>query len=361
MANLFRTDFYGWRSVAGLSNVTVRQKFSNHTLFFLDYNVSSNQRFLLPPEDTPFQLRMGNGPLNVRSLYGYVNHMEDRVNEEGERITRVVGIGTSKVMNTASMSSWEGQTRTGIIRDLATRHRLRSVVHSHPEVLGSWSSGGMTDFKVAQTLAEEMGYRLWIDGATLWLLDPQMALASASSMSTRVVKTDQQRAGQVFKGSNVPGQVQASKRTVQYGVDPTTNEVIVSTSGDRSLPVEVLNDPVSSHGEAGYTADSLQRKRQDQASVTMTIEGDMLLTPGAPVRFESTTTHTSQRGLWLINEAVHEVSSSGFTSTLSASRDRDRALLSRVPDVLRREGVLATAVIRNGKTWEANTQERVYA
>jgi hypothetical protein len=360
MANMFRADFHGWRAVSGLSKVTIRQKFGNHTLFFLDYNISTNQRYLLPPENTPFTVWFGIGPLGVRTAYGYVNHLEDRVAGDGHRYTRLVGIGTSKVLNTSIPTSWNGLSRTGIVREIAARHRLRSVIHSHESVLDTWSSGSLTDFRAVNNLADEVGYRLWVDGATLWLLDPHLVLASASPVSTKLVSFRQQRDTQVFKGSNVPGQVRASKRTVQYGVNATSNEVLVSTGGDPNLPVEMLVDPVTTYSDAQLTAIANQTAMQDQSVISATIDGDATLTPGAPIRFNSNAKTFDQAGLWLINETTHEIGAEGFTTSLSASRDKDRLMLSRVPDVVRREGNVSRAVIRNGRTWEAEIQERIH-
>jgi hypothetical protein len=357
MANLYRADFYGWRTVTGLSKVTIRQKFGNHTLFWLDYAISENQRYLMPPENTPFSTRFGAGPLGTRTVYGYVNHLEEKVDGTGRRFTRLVGLGTSKVMNTTTPSAWEGHTRTGIIRDIGARHRFRTVVYSHPEVLEMWVTGAMSDFRAINTLADEIGYRVWVDGATLWLLDPHLVLASASAASTKVVRLPQQRSAQVFKGSNVPGQVKASKRLVQYGLSRSTNEVLVSTSGEVGQPVEMLTGPVSSYTEAQFAANGAQKAMQDQASVTVSFDGDASLSPGSPVRFDASVPSPDQIGLWLVNEAIHEISSDKFTTTVTATRDQSRQPMSRVPDLVRREGILAKAVVRNGMTWEAETQE----
>jgi hypothetical protein len=359
MANLFLADYHGWRAVAGLSKVTVRQKFGNHTLFFLDYSISKNQQHLLPPEGTPVQVRFGSAPLGVRTAYGYVNHLEERVDEENRKFTRLVALGTSKVMNSVTPTSWVGHTRSSILRDLGTRYRFRTVMHSHPEVLETWASGALTDFRVANLLADEIGYRLWVDGATMWMLDPHLVLASASTTSTKVVHLSQQRKSQVFKGTNVPGQVKASKRLVQYGVSRTTNELVVATSGDTSLPVEMLSGSAASYTQAQFAAEGTQKSMLDQAVVDASFDGDATITPGSPIRFDQTATSRDQMGLWLVNEAVHEISGEGFTTRISGSRDKDRVMTSRVLDVVRREGSLSRAVIRNGKTWEAEMQERV--
>lgn len=360
MANVYRVDFHRWRYVSGLTKVTVRQKFGNHSLFLIDYAISSKQRHIIPPENTPFTIQLGTGPLGVQSLYGYVNHMEERVDDSGQRLARVVGIGTSKVMNSAAPTSWAGHTRSSIVRDIATRHRLRAVVHSHPEVLETWSSGAMTDFQVLKTLSDESGYRVWVDGSTVWFLDPVRALASASVRSTPLVRLNDPTSAEVLKGSNVPGQVKATKRVVQYGLDPTTNEVFKATSGDRRDPVEMLSGAVNTWTDAEFTTAATLRNRLDTAALKATLVGDSSVVPGAPVRFDGTGS-PDRVGLWLVSEAEHEISSQGFTTTITATRDRDRPMNSKTPDILQREGVHNRAVIRNGRTWEAMVQEKVHA
>lgn len=361
MANMLRADFYGWRNVGGLAGATVRQKFGNHTLFFLDYNISQNQRFLLPPENTPFQMVMGSGPLTTSTFYGYVNHHEDNVDPTGKRITRLVGIGTSKVMNTASLTTWQGQSRSGIVREIGARHRFRTVVHGHNEGLEHWSTGTMSDWKAANALADEIGYRLWVDGPTMWLLDPQKTLASASVSTTKTVRRSAQTDANVFRGSNVPGQVAASKRLVHYGVSGTSNGLVAASTGDPDLPVEMLSAPISTYSEAQFAAQAEGRIRGDQAVVDSTIAGDPTLTPGTPIRFAEDEGTSEQSGLWLINYAEHTLTQREFSSRISASRDVDRPLLSRIPDIVRRESAQAKAVVRNGKTWEAEVQEHVHA
>lgn len=361
MANVFSADFLGWRSVADLRGITVMQKFGNHTLFFLDYHMSRNQNLLLPPKDTPFTVRMGSTPLGVRTFYGYVNHLEESVDSSGRAVTRLVGLGTSKVMNSMSMMTREGQSRTGIAQAIATSHRLRSVVHHHPEVLDMWHAGDKTDFQALNDLADAMGYLAWVDGATMWLLDPVRVLATASTLSTKTVGKGQQKESRVFKGSGIPGQVSPDRRIVRYDISPSSPEVLTSTAGDRGQPVEVLSRPSGAFGAADYATEAMLRKRKERVSTEALLEGDATLSPGSPLRFLSDVASPDQIGLWMVNSATHEISASGFTTRVTATRDHDRPLRSNVPDVVRREGTLAEAVARNGRTWEAKVQERIDA
>jgi hypothetical protein len=361
VANLYRAEFYGWKTVSGLLKVTVVQKFGNHTLFHLDYNISNNQRYLLPPENTPVAVRYGSGPLGVRTTYGYVNHLEDRTDEEGKRYTRIVCVGTSKVLNTATMSTWYSTSRSGVVRSIGERYRFRTVVHNHSEVLDMWATGDMTDFRAINEIVSQIGFRLWIDGATLWMLDPQRVLSSASAASTKVINAKNKRSVSVFKGSNVPGLVPASKRTVQFGVNQSSNEIIETRAGDHTLPAQVLTNPVSGYSKAKYATDGAARAMADQTAMSATLSGDATITPGSPLKFNFADSTPDQYGLWLVNEATHVVSNEGFTTSVSVSRDVNRQATSRAPDLVRRESVDARAVVRDGATWEAERQERIDA
>jgi hypothetical protein len=176
-----------------------------------------------------------------------------------------------------------------------------------------------------------------------------------------VVGNKDQRESKIFKGPNVPGQVPPNKRTVQFGVSRGTRGVVEATSGDRGLPVEIITNPVGGYGEAKYDAAGAQKSMMDQAAMTATFTGDATITPGSPIRFDASHTAPDQIGLWLVNEATHTLSNTEFVTTVSASRDTNRRVTSRVPDLVRREGGLAKAVVRNGVTWEAEMQETLDA
>lgn len=361
MSNVLQAGFYRRRAIDGLQRVTVRQKFSNHTIAFLDYKFDNHRDYLLPPENTPTTIRWGSGPSGVRTTYGYINHYETTAGEQGEALTRMVLVGTSKKMNAVNTSTWQGQSYSAVARDIVTRHRLRSVIHDHPFVLENWATGTRSDFQSLKALADEVGYVLWVDGSTAYFLDPTRVFQDASSMSTPRVKNQVIRKAQVLGGSNIPGEMRSSSRRVQYGLDLRTNEFFTATSGDITHPTEVTTATVNTFSEAQQVADAAERKQREYYVLKATLDGNAALYPGAVVQVESGRVNRDQEGLWLTTEATHEITTTDFETQIVATRGADQFPAMRVRSTVRGASGLMPAVVRDGVTWEAALQEHIHA
>lgn len=360
MPNVLQASFPRRNNVRGLEKVTVRQVFDHHTLAFLDYQISDKKDYLLPPENAPVQIRWGSSPVGVRGFHGYVNHYETLPDAAGRAMTRLVAIGTSKRMNTMNTSSWQGATRSAIVRDIAARHRLRSVVHDHPYVMEHWATGTRSDFACLKVLAEEIGYRMWVDGATVWFLDPTKMLRTASTMVTPHLSGRDIRHIEVLGGSNIPGVIEASRRRVQFGLDYNTNEFFEVSSGSPGDPTEVIPNAVTTLSEAQQIEDAASRKQRDNLALKATINGNARLYPGALLRVESGRVNNDQGGLWLVNETTHEITQKDFTTRLLGTRSQGQFPLVRTTSTLREAPGLTQTVIRDGVTWEAALQEHVH-
>lgn len=357
MSNVARVSYRNHRAINGLRRVTVRQKFSNHTLAFLDYQFAYRSEYVLPVEGTPVSVIWGSTPTGRQTTYGYVNHYESFSDENEIMYTRVVVVGTSKPMNSTHTKSWAGQTRSSIVRDIAAQHRLRSVVHDHPFVVENWATGTRSDFQSLKALAEEAGYLLWVDGATLWFLDPDKTLMTASSMSTPVIQRSAMRDVRVLGGSNIPGEVTSSARRVQYGLDYRTNEFFAATGGDVNDPVQVGDGSVTSFADAQALMTAASRKQRNYYVLKAKVDGQSEAYPGALVRVQSGRVNSDQAGTWLVTEATHEITSDDFITNFVATRSVDSE--SHVRSTARGASGTTTAVVRDGSTWEAELQEQI--
>ncbi len=360
MRNVMAAQFHKRRSLSNLRKITVRQKTGNHTVTFLDYEMLRRNEYLLPPENTPVTIRYGLGANNVDVEYGYVNHYETTVGSDNKTLTRMVVLGTSKPMNGMTSSTWSATSRSAIARDIATRHRMRSVIHDHPYLVENWATGNRTDFQALRALADEAGYDFWVDGATVYFLDPERIVTTASSMSVRAVPPKDVHRIQVLGGSNIPGEIEPSRRQVQYGLDYRTNEFFTATSGDPVDPTKVSGASVNTYSEAQEVADSQTRRQGHYYTLRAEVEGDVKMRPGALSRFNSGRINTDQAGLWVASEAVHEVTSNTYTTELVASRGRDQRPLSRTRTTSRGITSRPRAVVRDGLIWESALQEHVH-
>jgi hypothetical protein len=360
MPNILRVNFHKRGDVRGLDKITIQQKFGNHTLAFLDYRISDRHQYRMPPENAPFEARWGVAPTGVRSYFGYVNHYETVPDNSHAARTRMVALGTSKVMNTTNPASWNGTTRSAIARAFAVRHRLRSVIHDHPSVVEQWSTGVRTDFQSLQALADEIGYSLWIDGSTLYFLDPTKTLRSASTLSAPLIREEDILSVKVMGGNDIPGLIAPAQRQVQYGLDYRTNEFFVATSGDTSLTSRVNSSSVNTFGEAQVSSDALHKKSGDRYVLTATVKGNAKIYPGATVRVAPGRVNNDQEGLWFVSEATHVTTSTNFTTKIVATRGKDMQPLSRVSTPVRGAAEFTPAVVRDGVRWEAALQEHLH-
>lgn len=362
MPNILTAQYQAQKPLTRLRRVVVTQKFGNHTLAFLDYRFTDRKQYVLPREGTPFSARWGAAPLNLGTFYGYVNHYESTASDTGQSQTRMVALGTSQRMNSMTPSTWSDITASTIARDMAKRYKMRSVIHNHPWVMDNWTTGPRTDWRALKDLADEIGYLFWVDGPTLYFLDPTKILASASTLSTpRIRNSDILGPVKVLGGTNIPGLQERTERRVIYGLDYTTNELFEANAGDTSLPTSVLPVNVTNFSQAGQVTSAATRREGDYYTVKMTVKGNAGLFPGRLFQVNSGRVNTDQEGLWVVAEAVHTVTSKDFTTELIATRGTESVLVSRVKTTIRGATEQAGAVVRDGKTWEANLQEHVHA
>lgn len=362
MPNVLNASFYKHGPTHGLRRAVVRQKYSAHTLAFLDFDFVKKAQYVMPPENSPVAVQWGRSPLNTSVFYGYVNHYETVSDRNSSKaMTRLVAIGTSRPMNSAIPSNWTGATRSGIAREIGKRHKLRTIIHEHPYVLDSWATGTRSDFVALQDLADEAGYRLWVDGSTLFFLDPERLLLSPQSRDVPRVFNENVHRIKVTGGSNAPRETESARRQVVYGLDYRTNEFFQATGGDPSLPTEVVYSSANTFDQAADITSASERRRADYYYLDGVVEGSARLFPGAVVLFQDSPRYTDQGGLWVVNSALHEISPQAFTTTLEASRGADQRPVAKTATTIRGTQQFAPAVVRDGSNWEATLQEHLNA
>lgn len=361
MARVMQPMFLRGGSADGLQAITVRHKFGNHTLAYLDFDYQKAKQYVLPPERTPVALRWGKSPLGVSTTYGYVNHYDTTGNDSNTRkdSTRMVIIGTSALMNSTVPTNWETTTRSAIARDIAKRYQLRSVIHKHPAVVGSWASGVRTDLQVLQALAQETGYQFWVDGSTLFFLDPKRIILGAENMTIPYFEKKNIRGSKITGGSNAPNEYGNARRRVIFGLDNGTNQFFVATGGNPVHPVEMLPVRTGSYGEADTLTAAGDLNDMNYYTAEVVVDGNAKIIPGSVVRLAPGNISNDIGGYWIVNQALHEMTLNDFKTTMQLTRTIDQIPGVRTSTIVRGVNLSAPAVIRNGSTWEAEIQERV--
>lgn len=354
MPNVLQHNFGFNAPPTDLRKVTIIQQFGKHTLGLLDFRFRTRMTYT-PATRFPVQVRWGTAPVNLGVFYGYFNHYE-KSEDRNTAYSRLVTVGTSQRMNTTDPRTWNDSTASAIARDFATKYKMRSIIHDHPWVMDTWSTGTRSDWKSLLALAEEIGYEVWVDGASLYFLDPAKVLTSASNLTTPRVRQPDILDAKIFGGNDVPDIITPDRRKVSYGLDYTTNEFFESTSG--SGEAEVVSTSVTTFADA-QQATKAGVVSNDFGAV-MTIKGNAKLHPGSVVAVDSGRVSNDQGGLWMVVAASHVVTRDEFNSTLTLRRGSDVPLLSRVSTTLRGAVEQVPAVVRDGATWESSLQEHVH-
>lgn len=360
MARMIQPTYYGYQTSLVPQALEVHQAFGNHTVVVLDYSVNKRSSYVLPPEKTPVSVTWGTTPNGTKTFYGYVNHYVSDSDSSGIKSSvKVVVLGTSKDMNTAQPTTWQGATRSGVAREIAKRHRLRSVIHPHPVVLETWTTGLRTDFQALQELASESGYRVWVDGATLYFLDPDELMLSSQNQSFPEFFGSDIRDAKLLGGSGAPIDEGVATRKVVYGLDYHNNEFFEAANGNENDPVQVLPVTASAYYEADSWLDAAQKQSSAYYNAELILSGNSDIYPGNLILLGNTKTTTDLSGYWVVLTSTHDISQKDYVTRVNAIRGPDQTPNIRTTGTIQGAVQIMDCVIRDGSTWEATYQEHI--
>lgn len=372
----YRAAFEGGYDVGPLKRIEIREGVGKHQIAILDYNIPGGTYTNLAPEDTPMALRWSTSPVLQRTFYGYVNHHEYiDTNEISSMRLRFYCVGTSQSLNVPYPASWRNVTASYIARVVAERHGLRAIVNNSQEILPYWSAGQDSDFVMMNRLAREMGYRFWVDGATLFFINPEVLLSSPKrglAASYRQDRTlgDQLLQVQTITGSRAPVAGTPAVQQV-FGIDFNGNLIQASSAqplADRGLPIPgnqtVLPRNVNSLGTA--------RRLNEQAAVGGTWSsiqaiavGDARVLVGSLINLYGSALNQTYHGTWLAQDLIHVIApNSGglmeYRTQIELTRNQKSQTLFTTTSTIKDAISEVAAVLRGGKTWESSVLESVY-
>lgn len=355
-----------------ITRAEFRQHDSKHVLALVDLQLEARSH-PAAAELTPVTVDWGR--VNERErFYGYVHHSQV-IAEHGRRTLRYVLIGTSLPMNVVRTRSWKNTTASALARQVFAEHRLRAVVTPHGRHLDFWAQAGVSDFNMLVALAKETGFRLWIDGATGFFVDPTVLLKGPQAASLPVFVQNQQSgfpdtlsSMKITSGTMVPrgddNQTVASSSI--YGLDKRSGGVIRATSlNPASAFGTILSRQVDNFADAQAIADANGLGNRNWITAEATVQGTVLAQPGRLAGFQGTALPSDRTGLWFIEGARHVIVKNAksrrmdYTTTLSVARDTDTNVTIRAVANLTKNRETIPATLRNGKTWEASLLEQI--
>lgn len=350
----------------------VREGFGLHEVAILDLPTPRATLTRPVPEETPVEIQWGWGPQDFRLFQGYVNHPEVVEGDNGAFV-RYMCIGTSRPLNTPSLSSWGNVSASYVAKRVAEKHGLRAVLSKHPEVLPYVTAGNGSDFALLKDLADRVGYRFWITGGTLYFVDP-MTLVRRSRHAPLIEMNSAGgaiRSMDILSGSLVPRRAGHGSVKRIYGINQTTGRLLQSSSSKayRDLGVEAPSGRQILTGSVGSVHDARVLAANDAAKVEwVTAKADIYghrgIRVGGLVDVGGTRLRPEVHGNWLVSGMVHVIEPSEshmiYHAELDLARNSLEDVVYRESDNVSLGGQEVTSSLVSGEFWESEIKGAVY-
>lgn len=366
----------GSRITNYIKRVEVREGYGIHSMAMVDVTTSAATSAY--PELAPVVLDYGRRPNDLVRWYGYVHHSTVLASSSSKTVTtRYVCIGTSLPLNTQRTRSWKNVSPTSIARQVGRQNGLRTIISPSSRRLTYWAQSGQSDFKLLQDLAHEVGFRFWVEGTTLYFLDPRILLLGQKAQNIPVFSKNQQagvmdtlRELSILAGTMVPRQNGTTGTSIISGLDAKTGRVIKASSSSDTGTSPFLNSITTARAVDNYAdAQALMEARTlaSRGWITMqaTLYGTAKIMPGTLVAITGRSLSSDRTGRWMVTSTKHIInrdkSNSGwvFTTTVDAERDQPYAVTFRSDANKRFKFDTVPAVLRNKQFWESSLLEDI--
>jgi len=343
--------------------VKIIQQTNAHAVALLDVvyvgqniaNVKQNSWQYLK-EQTPIQINYGMNPYFVYPFLGYVasyklirTGSDPGYNNLTTTTVQYTITGTSQVMQSTKNVAWKYTSPSTIAATIATNNGFRGVIHSYPAAI-NYRLQNTSDFKFLAQLADEIGYRFYIDNTDLYFVNPQLILDRSNirnipqfwSMNNPGI-WDTIRSFTPIVGTITPdGGVVANRNVV--GLNPNTNTLVqatsladVNTSATSATPVAPTITkyyniaPASSYYEAAQKVTADANRNLYWNTADSTLYGDARIKPNTLLELTGAALPNDELGIWLTQGVTHELtkpapmgSAVASTYTMDACLGRDQ-------------------------------------
>ena len=356
----------------------MRQSYGQHSLAILDMIVPvamlRTTSGALYPEMTAVALQWGRSATEQTLFFGYVNHCEVLTDDVGNPTVRYLILGTSLRMNNGEPRSWTRVTPSFVVAEIAKKYRLRALLHRSTRTLPTFTITTETDFQALQRLTAESGFRLWVDGATVLFVDPNVLLKSAANVfvPTYTSVTDFSitsgtlvpRPGGVVSEKVVVGRSSATKGSFTVRSNTVLKTRTEDINGFRPPLTTVLPGEVTSYAEARDRLATANRL-QNWLTATVRLPGAPLLRPGKLISIGGPAVPVDHTGVWHVESARHvmnlsKVAKTAHSTEVEISRNQGTGVdftsttqLSGTPDVV-------GCIRRDGVFWESQSLDIVH-
>jgi hypothetical protein len=360
-----------------ITRVEVREGYGVHSMVIIDVTTPPTSKNPYS-ELTPVVLDYGRSPNDLVRWNGYVHHSSTLASSDTLHSTvRYICIGTTLPMNTQRTRSWKNVSPTSIVRQVGRENGLRTVISPSARRLTYWAQTGESDFKLVNDLASETGFRFWVEGATLYFLDPRILLLGQKAQDIPVFSKNQTpglydtlQSLSILTGTMIPRSNGAASTSVISGLDAKTGKVIKASSTSDTGIGTFLNSISTARAVDNYAdAQALMEARTlaSRGWITMqaTIYGTAKVAPGTLVGISGSSVSSDNKGRWMVTSTKHVINRDKnnkglmFTTTVDAERDQPYAVTFRSDANKRFKFDTVPAVLRNRQFWESSLLEDI--
>jgi hypothetical protein len=236
-------------------------------------------------------------------------------------------------MQSSENQAWKHTSVSAMAGAIATRNGFRGVIHSYKAAI-DYRLQNMSDFKFLSQLADEIGFRFYVDNTDLYFINPQQILARNNTRNIPQFWSynqpglwDTVRSFNPVVGTITPdGGVVANRNVV--GLNPNTGALVQSTNiptitssqnSSAQLGTSITKyyntHPAESYFEATQkvSADYLRNLYWNTADTEL--RGDARIKPNTLVNLVGTALPENDAGLWLVQSATHYLTKSPPTGS----------------------------------------------
>ncbi|WP_170991175.1 phage late control D family protein [Herbidospora galbida] len=283
------------------------------------YHQVKNPKIL--KEDSLIQVNWGTKPTGNETWFGYIHHPQfdsSAPDRNGNVEINYLMVGTGHLLTDQRRKTWLKMSDSAIAREIAKQYGLSSVVHKTSKVHEWLLQDGESDMAFLTRRAKESGRKFWVENAVLYFVDvaawsagkgivmPEYDVHKDPNLPTDVLRF------QADVGADMPQQGRQYRRAI-HGVDHQTGKMIKSKNAD---------DSKARHDVLGYTrADNMEDlnyqldahtiSTSEWVGASATLAGDIILTPGQPIKIKGRAVPKDAHGVWMIVAADHRLRSYG--------------------------------------------------
>lgn len=359
-----------------IQRVEVREGYGTHSMAIVD--LTTGTRTKTYRELSPVTLDYGRSPNDIVRWYGYVHHSSVLASNGASSVTtRYICIGTSLPLNTQRTRSWKNISPTSIARQVGRENGLRTVISPSARRLTYWAQSGQSDFTLLKDLAAEVGFRFWVEGTTLYFLDPRILLRGQQQQNIPVFTKDQQPGRfdrllelSILTGTMVPRANGTTGTTSVSGLDAKTGRVIrASVTADTGtspfLNTITTSRAVDNYADAQALMEASALSSRGWITMTAKVYGTARIAPGTLIGIGGRAISTENTGRWMVTSTKHIINRSKenaglqFTTSIEAERDQPYTVSFR-SDVNKKFTFNdIPAVLRNKQFWESSILEDI--